>query len=151
VPIVVTGFEPLDVLEGIRRAIIQLEAGRAEVENAYERAVTYEGNAPAQKLLEQVFEVCDRNWRGIGTIPQSGWRLRAEYGDFDAAAKFNVMDIQTEESALCHSGDVLTGRIKTAPMPRLRHHLHAAQPAWRDDGQQRRRLRRILSVQANCS
>lgn len=117
VPIVVTGFEPLDVLEGIRRAIIQLEAGRAEVENAYERAVSFEGNVPAQKLLGEVFEICDRNWRGIGTIPQSGWRLNAEYRRFDAAEKFDVTGIQTEESALCHSGDVLTGRIKPHQCP----------------------------------
>ncbi len=117
VPIVVTGFEPLDVLEGIRRAVAQLEAGRAEVENAYERAVTEAGNLPAQKLLDQVFEVSDRGWRGIGIIPQSGWSLRPAYQDYDAALKFAVTDIQTEESALCHSGEVLTGRIKPYQCP----------------------------------
>ncbi len=112
VPIVVTGFEPLDVLEGIRRVVRQLENGRAEVENAYERAVNFSGNLPAQQLLEQVFEISDRGWRGIGIIPQSGWKLRGEYRDYDAAVKFDVGDIQTEESAICRSGDVLTGRIK---------------------------------------
>jgi len=117
VPIVVTGFEPLDVLEGIRRTVIQLEAGRAEVENAYERAVTEAGNIPAQKLLDQVFAVTDRRWRGIGMIPGSGWSLREAYSDFDAAKKFNVTDIQTEESALCRSGDVLTGKIKPNECP----------------------------------
>ncbi|MGB9634488.1 MAG: hydrogenase formation protein HypD, partial [Chloroflexaceae bacterium] len=76
VPIVVTGFEPLDILEGIRRAVTQLEAGRAELENAYPRAVRPEGNQPAQAVLAQVFEVTDRTWRGIGMIPGSGWRLR---------------------------------------------------------------------------
>jgi hydrogenase expression/formation protein HypD len=117
VPIVVTGFEPLDVLEGIRRAVIQLEAGRAEVENAYERAVTREGNTTAQRLLNQVFEVSDRNWRGIGTIPASGWTLRDEYRDYDAAAKFRVTDIHTQESTLCRSGDVLTGHIRPYQCP----------------------------------
>jgi hydrogenase expression/formation protein HypD len=117
VPIVVTGFEPLDILEGIRRVIAQLESGRAEVENAYERAVSREGNLPAQRLLEQVFEVSDRAWRGIGTIPQSGWKLRPAYQDYDAALKFAVTDIQTEESALCHSGEVLTGRIRPHQCP----------------------------------
>lgn len=117
VPIVVTGFEPLDVLEGIRRTVIQLEAGHAEVENAYERAVTEAGNIPAQKLLDQVFAVTDRRWRGIGMIPGSGWSLREAYSDFDAAKKFNVTDIQTEESALCRSGDVLTGKIKPNECP----------------------------------
>jgi hydrogenase expression/formation protein HypD len=117
VPIVVTGFEPLDVLEGIRRAVAQLEAGRAEVENAYERAVTREGNTTAQRLLTQVFEVSDRNWRGIGTIPASGWSLRSEYRGFDAAAKFHVTDIHTQESTLCHSGEVLTGHIRPYQCP----------------------------------
>lgn len=112
VPIVVTGFEPLDVLVGILRAVRQLEAGRAEVENAYERAVTREGNLPAQKLLAQVFEVTDRQWRGIGMIPASGWALRPEYRAFDAAYKFDVRDLHTAESPLCRSGEVLTGQIK---------------------------------------
>ncbi len=79
VPIVVTGFEPLDVLEGIRRVILQLESGRAELDNAYERAVRPEGNVAAQQVLAEVFEVTDRAWRGIGVIPQSGWRLRDAY------------------------------------------------------------------------
>ncbi|MCC6803367.1 MAG: hydrogenase formation protein HypD [Anaerolineae bacterium] len=117
VPIVVTGFEPLDVLEGIRRVVEQLESGRAEVDNAYERAVTRDGNLPAQQLLEQVFEVSDRGWRGIGIIPASGWRLREDYRDYDAALKFDVTDILTEESPLCRSGDVLTGKIKPHQCP----------------------------------
>ncbi len=117
VPIVVTGFEPLDVLEGIRRTVIQLEAGRAEVENAYARAVHESGNMAAQQLLGQVFEVTDRGWRGIGMIPGSGWQLSAAYAEFDAAVKFDVTDIRTEESALCRSGDVLTGKIKPNQCP----------------------------------
>ena len=81
IPLVVTGFEPLDLLDGIRRAVMQLEAGRHEVENAYERIVTFEGNQAAQKLLAEVFEVTDRAWRGIGVIPKSGWRLSEAYRD----------------------------------------------------------------------
>ncbi len=112
VPIVVTGFEPLDVLEGIRRTVIQLEEGRADLENAYPRAVQREGNLPAQKMLADVFTVTDRKWRGIGEIPQSGWKLRDAYRDFDAEVRFQVADIQTQESPLCRSGEVLQGLIK---------------------------------------
>jgi hydrogenase expression/formation protein HypD len=112
VPIVITGFEPLDVLEGIRRAVMQLESGRHEVENAYGRVVNVEGNKPAQEMLERVFEITDRGWRGIGVIPQSGWRLRREYRDFDAEYKFEVDGIETKESPLCRSGEVLQGAIK---------------------------------------
>ncbi|MCB9136486.1 MAG: hydrogenase formation protein HypD, partial [Anaerolineales bacterium] len=116
-PILVTGFEPLDVLEGIRRAVKQLEEGRYEVENAYARAVTREGNQPAQKLLADVFTVSDRKWRGIGMIPQSGWELNKAYRDFDAAIRFDVGDIRTQESPLCHSGEVLQGMIKPNECP----------------------------------
>jgi hydrogenase expression/formation protein HypD len=112
VPIVVTGFEPLDVLEGIRRVVVQLEAGVAELENAYLRVVTAEGNVPAQTMLADVFEVCDRQWRGIGEIPQSGWRLSRHYRDFDAEFRFDVGAIDSPESALCRSGEVLQGLIK---------------------------------------
>jgi hydrogenase expression/formation protein HypD len=114
IPIVVTGFEPLDLLEGIRRAVIQLEAGRHELENAYARIVRYEGNIPAQELLAEVFEVTDRAWRGIGVIPRSGWRLSPAYRDFDAEERFHITGIHTEESKLCRSGDVLRGLIKPA-------------------------------------
>jgi hydrogenase expression/formation protein HypD len=114
VPIVVTGFEPLDLLEGIRRTVRQLEEGRHEVENAYERVVTFEGNKPAQKLLSEVFEVTDRAWRGIGVIPRSGLRLNADYRQFDAEERFHITGIRTAESPLCRSGDVLRGSIKPA-------------------------------------
>jgi len=112
VPIVVTGFEPLDVLEGIRRAIDQLEDGRAELDNAYPRAVSATGNRAAQAVLAEVFEVCDRAWRGIGTIPASGWRLSEAYRDLDAEVRFEVADLQVEESPLCRSGEVLQGLLK---------------------------------------
>ncbi|WP_326591036.1 hydrogenase formation protein HypD [Streptomyces brevispora] len=112
VPIVVTGFEPLDILEGIRRTVLQLEAGRHELENAYPRAVRAEGNVPAMKMLADVFEVTDRTWRGIGEIPRSGWRLSERYREFDAEQRFDVTDIHTSESSLCRSGEVLQGLIK---------------------------------------
>jgi hydrogenase expression/formation protein HypD len=112
VPIVVTGFEPLDILEGIRCAVHQLERGEARLENAYARAVPTDGNPAARALLEDVFEVTDRGWRGIGTIPDSGWQLAAKYRDFDAAHRFDVTGIDTQESSLCRSGEVLQGFIK---------------------------------------
>jgi hydrogenase expression/formation protein HypD len=111
---VVTGYEPLDLLDGIRRTVIQLEAGRYEVENAYERIVTFDGNRAAQKLLSEVFEVTDRAWRGIGVIPKSGWRLSEAYREFDAEERFHISGIHTQESPLCRSGDVLRGAIKPA-------------------------------------
>lgn len=117
VPIVVTGFEPLDVLEGIRRTVKQLESGEAFVDNAYQRAVTLEGNKPAQKLLGDVFEVNDRAWRGIGVIPQSGWRLSQAYRDYDAEYRFDVSGIRTQESSLCRSGEVLQGTLKPNQCP----------------------------------
>ena len=117
IPLVVTGFEPLDLLDGIRRAVLQLEAGRHEVENAYERIVRYEGNQAAQALLREVFEVTDRAWRGIGVIPKSGWRLKDAYRAFDAENRFQISAIHTVESPLCRSGDVLRGAIKPAQCP----------------------------------
>jgi hydrogenase expression/formation protein HypD len=116
-PIVVTGFEPLDLLEGIRATVRQLEHGEATVVNAYPRAVTEAGNLPAQKLLDEVFVVTDRTWRGIGPIPQSGWRLRDEYAAYDASLRFGVGNIATLESALCRSGDVLQGLLKPNQCP----------------------------------
>lgn len=114
IPLVVSGFEPLDLLDGIRRAVTQLEAGRHAVENAYSRVVSYHGNQAAQKLLAEVFEVTDRAWRGIGVIPRSGWRLSAAYREFDAEERFQIGGIRTHESELCRSGDVLRGAIKPA-------------------------------------
>lgn len=117
IPIVVTGFEPLDLLDGIRRAVIQLEKGEHHVENAYERIVTYAGNLEAQRLLAEVFELTDRSWRGIGVIPNSGWRLNDHYRAFDAEERFQISGIHTEESPLCRAGDVLRGSIKPADCP----------------------------------
>jgi hydrogenase expression/formation protein HypD len=112
VPIVVTGFEPTDLVEGILMAVRQLEAGTYEVQNAYPRAVTYEGNPAAQEIINKVFAECDRKWRGIGTIPGSGWKLKAEFAEFNAETRFDVADIETRESPLCISGLVLQGRKK---------------------------------------
>jgi hydrogenase expression/formation protein HypD len=117
IPIVVTGFEPLDLLDGIRRAVIQLERGEHRVENAYERIVSYAGNLEAQRLLSEVFETTDRAWRGIGVIPRSGWKLNAAYRDFDAEERFQISGIRTVESPLCHAGDVLRGAIKPGECP----------------------------------
>jgi hydrogenase expression/formation protein HypD len=112
VPIVVTGFEPLDVLEGIRRTVHQLEQGEARLDNAYQRAVPAEGNPAARALLEEIFEVTDRGWRGIGTIPVSGWRLAPRYRQFDAEHRYDVGGLTVAESAMCRSGEVLQGQIK---------------------------------------
>jgi len=112
VPIVVTGFEPLDILEGIRRAVHQLEEGRHELENAYARAVSDDGNPTARRMLDDVFEVVDRSWRGIGMIPQSGWRLSEKYREYDAEHRFAVTGIDTHESTVCRSGEVLQGLLK---------------------------------------
>jgi hydrogenase expression/formation protein HypD len=117
VPIAVTGFEPLDILQGILMVVRQLEEGRAEVENAYPRAVTYQGNRPAQAVIQQVFQACDRKWRGIGTIPDSGWCLRPDLADFDAERRFAVADIHTRESPLCIAGEILQGMKKPGDCP----------------------------------
>lgn len=112
IPIVVTGFEPLDVLEGIRLAVQQLEQGRCEVENAYSRAVRVEGNLVARQALLDVFEPTDRKWRGIGTIAQSGWQLTPAFARFDAETRFAVDAITTNESDRCRAGEVLQGLIR---------------------------------------
>ena len=113
IPIVVTGFEPVDMLHGILKCVKQLEAGTHTVENAYERSVSREGNKPAQAVIKQVFEMTDRAWRGIGVIPMSGYRLRPEFAAFDAELRFpQVQAIETKESPLCISGLVLQGRKK---------------------------------------
>jgi hydrogenase expression/formation protein HypD len=109
VPIVVTGFEPLDLLEGILMAVRQLEDGRFEVENQYVRAVRRTGNTPAQEAIRRVFRISDRPWRGIGTIPSSGLDLAGEYATFDAARRFDVGSLSTVEHPDCVAGEILTG------------------------------------------
>ena len=117
VPIVVTGFEPLDILQGVLMCVRQLESGQAEVENQYSRAVRREGNRPAQQIVSEVFQVTPRKWRGIGEIPQSGLGLREAYAAFDAERKFGLGDLRVEESSECLSGLVLQGRIKPHECP----------------------------------
>lgn len=111
-PIVVTGFEPVDILHGIYMAVKQLEEGRFEVENQYSRAVRKEGNGSARKILDEVFEVIDRKWRGIGMIPHSGWRLKANYSEHDAERIFDVADIEAQESPVCIAGQIMQGLRK---------------------------------------
>jgi hydrogenase expression/formation protein HypD len=117
VPIVVTGFEPLDLVQGLHMAIVALEEGRAEVENQYARAVSRDGNASAQRLVGEVFEVCDRSWRGLGTIPASGYRLRDAFARHDAERVFEVGPIEARESRECMAGDVLRGRARPSSCP----------------------------------
>ena len=117
VPIVVTGFEPLDIFQGVLMVVQQLESGRAEVENQYARAVRREGNQPAQELIRKVFKVVPRKWRGVGEIPQSGLGLNDAYAAFDAEKKFGLADHHVEEPSECLSGLVLQGQIKPHECP----------------------------------
>jgi hydrogenase expression/formation protein HypD len=117
VPIVVGGFEPVDLIEAIGMLVAQLEEGRAEAENQYVRAVSREGNRIAQKVLLEVFEVTDRKWRGIGVIPQSGFRLRPEFAEHDAERIFGLADTVVEEPAECISAQVLQGLKKPVDCP----------------------------------
>jgi hydrogenase expression/formation protein HypD len=117
VPIVVGGFEPLDLMEAVDMLVAQLEDGRAEVENQYARAVSRLGNAPAQQMMKEVFAVCDRKWRGIGTIPQSGLGLRGEFADWDAERIFDVGGVTAEEPPECISAQVLTGLKRPTDCP----------------------------------
>lgn len=116
-PVVVTGFEPVDILEGILFCVRQLEEGRHEVENPYARAVRPEGNPAAISAMERVFEVADRKWRGIGTIPRSGLELRLAYRDYDARSRFPFADIAVEEPTECQAGLVLQGRMRPFECP----------------------------------
>jgi hydrogenase expression/formation protein HypD len=117
VPVVVTGFEPVDLLDGVLRCVRQLEAGKADVEIQYGRVVTEAGNPTARALLDDVFEVCDRSWRGLGIIPKSGLRLRAELRELDAEKRFEVDDVITREPAVCISGRILKGLAKPCDCP----------------------------------
>ena len=117
VPMSVTGFEPLDLVQGILLTVRQLEAGTHEVQNAYPRAVTLQGNLGAQAIISRVFQPCDRNWRGIGPIPMSGWGLRPEWAAYDSEQRFSVAHIQTQESPICIAGQILQGLKKPPQCP----------------------------------
>ncbi|NIR49168.1 hydrogenase formation protein HypD [candidate division KSB1 bacterium] len=112
VPIVVTGFEPMDILEGILMVVSLLERGETKVENQYSRVVRREGNRPAQELIQRVFQISDRKWRGMGEIPSSGLSLRPEFRDYDAEAVFELGNLRVEEPPECISGLVLQGLKK---------------------------------------
>jgi len=117
VPIVVTGFEPIDILQGIAMCVDQLEAGRCKVENQYRRSVRREGNRAAREAVERVFTVSDRRWRGIGDLPHSGLALRPELSDFDAEARFGPVRNVEEPDTLCIAGEILRGRAKPDACP----------------------------------
>ena len=117
VPIVVTGFEPLDILQGVLMAVRQLEQGRAVVENQYTRVVRRQGNDPAQRLIREVFEVVPRTWRGIGEIAASGFRLRPPYDEFDAERRFSLATCDAPEAAVCISGEIMQGHKKPHDCP----------------------------------
>ncbi len=130
-PIVITGFEPIDMLEGILRTVRQLEAGEAEVENQYSRAVRPEGNPAAKKLIEDVFEVCDRKWRGVGLISRRAATSCARNTAITTPSGiFEVEDIETQESKVCISGQILQRPEETARLPRIRQAMHAANTRW---------------------
>jgi len=117
VPIVPTGFEPIDILEGILMVVRQLERGKSRVENQYTRVVSREGNKAAQAIINRIFEVCDRKWRGIGMLPDSGLKIRKAYDFFDAECRFKVSDIDVKEPETCISGLVLQGLKKPHQCP----------------------------------
>ena len=117
IPIVITGFEPVDILQGIYMCIKQLEAGRASVENQYSRVVKQQGNLPAQQLLQQVFTVVDQQWRGLGKIPESGLAISADFSTWNAECRFSLASINTQEPENCRSGEILQGLLKPDACP----------------------------------
>lgn len=121
VPIVVTGFEPVDLLEGIRRTVVMLEEGRYGVENAYSRAVTDDGNPVAKATIHEVFQVCDQEWRGLGWIPHSGWELAPAYAGHDASLRYpfhaGTEPASDPDIVPCRSGEVLRGLLKPCDCP----------------------------------
>jgi hydrogenase expression/formation protein HypD len=117
IPVVVTGFEPVDILLGLHRLVGMLEEGRYEVENAYSRSVRPEGNLQAREMLGQVFDPVDRAWRGLGTIPSSGLRLNESFEAYDAIHRFQLAEIQHEEAGECMAGEILTGRKRPTECP----------------------------------
>jgi hydrogenase expression/formation protein HypD len=120
-PIVISGFEPVDLLEGILEAVRLLENGKARVENQYRRVVHRDGNPASRRLIEEVFELCDRQWRGIGIIPESGYKLRHAFCAHDAERRFNVESLNTAESSICISGEILRGLKKPRQCPAFGH------------------------------
>lgn len=128
VPIVITGFEPLDLVKGLLMTIYQLEQGAYKTENAYSHVVSQRGNITAQELIHRVYESCDQQWRGIGMISASGWRLRPEYAFYDAENRFDFKSIQTHESKVCIAGLILQGIKKPPECPAFRHECTPQNP-----------------------
>jgi len=128
VPVVITGFEPIDLLDGVLKTVTQIERGDARVENQYSRVVSAAGNVAAQRLIWSAFEVCDRKWRGVGTIPKSGLRLRYELRDYDAEKRFDVGTLETHEPAECISGQILRGLKKPHDCPAFGNRCSPANP-----------------------
>ncbi|MGI9533274.1 hydrogenase formation protein HypD, partial [Lutimonas sp.] len=128
IPIIITGFEPLDLVQGIQMAVEQLESGIATVGNQYARVVKEEGNANAIRIIKQVFEVSDREWRGIGMIPNSGYRLTKEFVDFDAEVKFGIQGIKIDEHPNCLAGEILKGIKKPIHCPEFGKTCSPARP-----------------------
>ncbi|WP_299547850.1 hydrogenase formation protein HypD [Seonamhaeicola sp.] len=117
IPIVITGFEPLDLVQGIYMAVCQLEEGKREVKNQYSRVVKQEGNIAAKEVIQKVFKVGDREWRGIGEIPNSGYQITEAYKHYDAEHKFGVDNIKVPESSVCIAGEILKGIKKPNQCP----------------------------------
>ena len=147
VPIVITGFEPIDMLEGVLRTRAAAGGGpRRGGEPVRPGRAAARATRSRSKLIDDVFEVCDRKWRGVGLIPKSGYKLRHEYRDHDAERLFEVDDIETQESTVCISGQMLQGAEEAARLPGVRQGMHAADAAGRHDGFGRRGLRRLLRL-----
>ena len=146
VPIVVTGFEPLDILQGVLMVVQQLESGRAEVENQYTRSVRREGNQPAQEIIRKVFKVVARKWRGVGEIPQSGLGLNDTYAGIRCREEIWPGGPSRGRTRRMPQRPGVAGANQTARMPGLRHEMHAGTSARRDDGVERRRLCGVLPL-----
>ena len=146
IPGVITGFEPVDVLQGIAMIMRQLHEGRAEIEIAYSRGVMPQGNPVALAAINEVFETCTATWRGLGEIPGSGYRIREEFADFDAMRRFQPDVEPTREHKGCRCGDVLRGIMAPSDCPLFRTRVHAGKPRGSLHGVQRRQLRRLLPL-----
>jgi hydrogenase expression/formation protein HypD len=116
-PMVITGFEPFDLLQGIHMLINQLENGKAELQNQYARVVKSQGNKQAISVMDRVFDISDRVWRGIGSIPNSGYEVKDDYADYDAKKKFDIQENTKEGNRKCKAGEVLVGKIKPFECP----------------------------------
>ena len=134
VPIVVGGFEPVDILEAVLMLVRQLEAGEAKLENQYVRSVSYQGNLPAQQIMAEVFEVADQKWRGIGPIPQSGLRLREEYAAYDADRVFDLGEFYGRRARRMHQRPGFAGIEEADGLSRVWHAMHAGKSTGSADG-----------------